>query len=232
MPNISEMRLAHAALSLLTVLLVSCGSGTGTSARHELVIAIDRTGVAHAETWQAEVATQTQAALETAVTDGVDHVDLLSIGSNTQQVATVTEADLHDVEGNTEAKREAARQALIEGISSAAAQVAAQPVETQGTDVFAALHQAAALCQAPENTECSVLTFSDLEDQRVLAPPTPEAAVDELADLMPDLTGVSIRVAGLGASGADAATVEKVRATWTELFEQAGAVDVRIARSL
>jgi hypothetical protein len=74
--------------------------------------------------------------------------------------------------------------------------------------------------------------ISDLEDQRVLAAPSAEAAVEELGELVPDLTGVSVQVSGLGASGADAATVQQVKATWLALFEQAGAVDVRIARSL
>jgi hypothetical protein len=218
---------------LLVLALVGCTTAEErTASAHELVVAIDRTGVAHADSWQQEVAVQTQAALEQAFTDDVDHVALLSIGSNADQTATVAEVDLTAVDGNTEAKRETARRALTEDIASAAAQVAAQPVETAGTDVFAALYQVASLCQAPEVTRCSAVIVSDLEDQRVLAALSPEAAVDELATLMPDLTDISVKVSGLGASGADAATVQKVKAAWTELLNRASAVDVRIARSL
>jgi hypothetical protein len=220
------------ALCLPILALIGCRTDDGNDDLHGLVIAIDRTGVAQADTWQAEVAAQTQVALETAMDEGVDQVALLSIGSNTDQTATVATADLTAIEGNTEAKREAARQTLIADIASAAAQVASRPVDTAGTDVFAALNQAASLCQAPDVTECSVLVFSDLEDLRVLAALSREAAVDELGDFMPDLTGVSVQVAGLGASGADASTVQTVRAAWLALFEQAGAVGVRIARSL
>lgn len=221
-----------ALLCLLTTLLVGCETGDDEADRHQLVIAIDRTGVAQASSWQAEVAAQTQAALEDGIQDGVDQVSLLSIGSDTNQTATVATADLTSIEGNTRAKRDAARQTLINEIASAAAQVAAQPVETSGTDVFAALEQAASLCHAPEVTECSVLVISDLEDQRVTGAPSAEEAIASLAALMPDLVGISVQVSGLGASGADAATVQKVKTVWSTLFEQAGAVDVRIARSL
>lgn len=227
MPQV--LRLTICAVSLV---LISCACSDEQPDVHQFVLAIDRTGLAQIESWSAEVATQTQAALEAAVADGVDHVDLIAVGSNTQQVATIAEADLNDIEGNTEAKRDAARQTLLDNIASAAAQAAAQPVDTAGTDVFAALDQAASLCQAPEVTECSMLLISDLEDQRVTGAPSAEEAITSLAPLMPDLTGVSVQVSGLGASGVDAATVQKVKAVWTELLQQAGAVDIRVARSL
>jgi hypothetical protein len=223
----------RSAMCLVLVAAVACSSGDEAGdGLHRQVIAIDRTGVAHAESWQAEVAAQTQHALEAAVEEGVDLVDVISIGSNTDQTATAATADFSEIEGNTEAKRDAARQSLVDQLASAAAQVAAQPVDTSGSDVFAALDQTASLCHAPEVGECSVLVISDLEDQRVLAAPSPEATIEELGGLMPDLTGVSVQVSGLGASGADAATVQKIKAAWTGLLDQAGAVDVRIARSL
>ncbi len=221
-----------ATLCLLTLLLMSCTSGSSTDGRYRQIILIDRTGVAQVETWQSEVATQTAAAVHRALDEGVAQVDLAAIGSNTDQAATVATADLTGIEGNTEAKRDAARQALVDDIATAAAEIASQPVDTAGTDVFAALDQAASLCQAPEVSECSVLVISDLEDQRVTGAPSAEEAANALRPLMPDLTGISVQVSGLGASGADAATVQKVRAAWVVLFDQASAVDVRIARSL
>jgi len=221
-----------ATLCLLAALLISCGRNNDEVDRHQLIIAIDRTGVAQTETWQAEVATQTQAALEQAIDEDIDQVALLSIGSNTDQTATVATADLTAIEGNTQAKRDAARQRMVDDLASAAAQVAAKPVDTVGTDVFAALHQAASLCEAPKVTDCSVLVISDLEDQRLLAATSPVVAVEQLGSLMPDLTGVSLQVSGQGASGADASTVQKIKDAWLALFEHAGAVDVRIARSL
>lgn len=227
----SDLSRRLAALTLLSVSLVSCSHAQAND-RHRQIIVIDRTGIAQAESWQAEVAVQTQHALEAAVEDGVDLVDVISIGSNTDQTATVASVDFAEIEGNTGAKRAAARQSLVEQLVSAIAQVAAHPVETYGSDVFAALDQAASLCDAPEVTACSLLVISDLEDQRVLAASSPGAATEELGEFMPDITGVSVQVSGLGASGADAATVEQVEATWLALFEQAGAVDVRIARSL
>jgi hypothetical protein len=211
-------------------LLTSCGPDPKPT--EAMTIIVDRTGVAQAESWSAEVAVQTQQALKAAVDDGVDLVDIISIGSNTDQTATVASADFSSVEGNTEAKRDAARQSLVDQLVSATAQVAAQPVETSGSDVFAALDQAASLCAAAEVAQCSLLVISDLEDQRVLTASSPEATIEELGPLMPDLTGVSVQVSGLGASGAEAATVQKVKAAWTGLLDQAGAVDIRIARSL
>jgi len=221
-----------AILCLLTTLLVGCGTDEGSAELHQMVIAIDRTGVAQAGSWQAEVVTQTDAALRQRAAKDVDRVALLSIGSNTDQTATVASADLATIEGNTAAKRDAARQRVFDGIASAAGQVAGEPVGTVGTDVFAALHQAASLCLTPEITDCSVVVISDLEDQRVLAAPTAEIAVKQLSSLMPDLPGVSLQVSGLGASGADTATVQKVKEAWLGLLKDAGAVDIRIARSL
>lgn len=106
-------------------------------------------------------------------------------------------------------------------------------MKTNGSDVFAAFHQAASLCQDPEVVECSVVLLSDLEDQRITALSSPEHAVPELGHLMPpDLSGISVQVSGLGSSGANAERVEKVRAAWELLLDHAGAVNVRIARSL
>lgn len=226
--------LAWGALALLVLALPGCARGTpGADDVRLLVLAIDRTGsIAQADTWQADVTTQAQTALEAAMPDGVDQVELIGLGSSTDQVATIARADFTDIEGNTSAKREEARQRLIADISSAAAQVAAVPVETSGTDVFAALSQVAFLCRAPEATECSVLLLSDLEDQRITALSSPEEAVEEAGHLMPDLSDISVQVSGLGAAGANAETVHHVKTAWELLLDHAGAVNVRIARSL
>ncbi len=222
-----------AALSVLLLVLGGCTTGDGRpESRRDLVLIPDRTGVAQSDTWSAEVISQVRSTLEAPANAGADRVHVLAIGSNTDQTALAAMADLTAIEGNTRAKRREVRERLIEDVASAAGQVASVPVDTYGTDVFAALHQAASLCQAPEVEDCSLLVLSDLEDQRVLAAASPEAAVEDLADLMPDLTGVAVQVSGLGASGVDVATVERVRTAWTGLLSEAGAVDVRIARSL
>jgi hypothetical protein len=99
------------ALSLVIVAAAACSSDDEAANNlHRQIVVVDRTGVAQAESWQAEVAVQAQHALEAAVEDGVDLVDVISIGSNTDQTATAASVDFSSVEGNTGAKRDAARQ--------------------------------------------------------------------------------------------------------------------------
>jgi hypothetical protein len=218
--------------------LVACGGGGGEGRAESdrgvdlVVVAVDRTGVADQETWAAEVAGQVGARTERAMAEGASRLELIGIGSNTQQAARVVTVDLDGVDGNTAAKRDQARRRLVESVAAAAGHVAAQPVTTSGTDVLAALEQAADLCHGPGVRTCSILLASDMEDQRVSLAPSAEEAIAALASGMPDLAGVGVEVTGIGASGGGGAVATRVEAVWTQLFEQAGAVDVRIARSL
>lgn len=219
--------------------LVACGGGGGEGGGEAargvdlVVVAVDRTGVADQQTWASEVAGQVGARTERALAEGATRLELIGIGSNTQQAARVVTVDLDGVEGNTAAKRDQARRRLVERVAAAAGQVAAQPVTTTtGTDVMAALEQAADLCHGPGVRTCSILLASDMEDQRASLAASVEEAVAGLAPGMPDLAGVGVDVTGIGASGAGGDVVTRVEAVWARLFEQAGAVDVRIARSL
>ena len=218
--------------------LVACSGGGGEGGGDDgqgvdlVVVAVDRTGVADRETWAAEVAGQVGARTERAMADGANRLELIGIGSNTQQAARVVTVDLGGVEGNTAAKRDQARRRLVESVAEAAGQVAAQPVTTNGTDVLAALEQAADLCHGPGVRSCSVLLASDMEDQRVSLATSVEDAVAGLSPGMPDLAGVHVEVTGIGASGAGGDVATRVETVWSQLFEQAGAVNVRIARSL
>jgi hypothetical protein len=218
--------------------LVACGGGGGEgegeadNAVDLVVVAVDRTGVADQQTWPEEVAGQVGARTERAMAEGATRLELIGIGSNTQQAARVVTVDLDGVEGNTAAKRDQARRRLVESVAAAAGQVAAQPVTTSGTDVLAALEQAADLCDGPGVRSCSILLASDMEDQRVSLAASDEEAIAGLAPGMPDLDGVAVEVTGIGASGAGGSVTTRVEAVWARLFEQAGAVDVRIARSL
>ena len=122
--------------------LVACSGGGGEGGGDDgqgvdlVVVAVDRTGVADRETWAAEVAGQVGARTERAMADGANRLELIGIGSNTQQAARVVTVDLGGVEGNTAAKRDQARRRLVESVAEAAGQVAAQPVTTNGTDAI------------------------------------------------------------------------------------------------
>jgi hypothetical protein len=212
--------------AVATLVLVACSDQSGGAAgdARELdrtVIAIDRTGVTANETWPADVGTQVTAEVERGLDDGVDSIELIGIGSTPTRV-----------DGNTEAKRQAARQDLVTSAGATARRLVEEPVGTDGTDVLSALTEAAALCRDPRVRSCSILMVTDLEDQRVTDAPSVEAAVDSLAPQMPRLDDIAVRVTGLGASGADAALVTKVNDAWSALLQGAGAADVRIARSL
>lgn len=236
--GLTARRFVQAVAFALTVAIVSgCADvdsgGEDGSAVDLVVVAVDRTGVADQQTWASEVAGQVGARTERALAEGATRLELIGIGSNTQQAARVVTVDLDGVEGNTAAKRDQARRRLVERVAAAAGQVAAQPVTTTtGTDVLAALEQAADLCHGPGVRTCSILLASDMEDQRVSLAASVDEAIAGLAPGMPDLDGVGVEVTGIGASGAGRSVTTRVEAVWAELFEQAGAVDVRIARSL
>jgi hypothetical protein len=223
--------------AVATLVLVACSDQSGGAAgdARELdrtVIAIDRTGVTANETWPADVGTQVTAEVERGLDDGVDSIELIGIGSTPNDTMRWATIDLTRVDGNTEAKRQAARQDLVTSAGATARRLVEEPVGTDGTDVLSALTEAAALCRDPRVRSCSILMVTDLEDQRVTDAPSVEAAVDSLAPQMPRLDDIAVRVTGLGASGADAALVTKVNDAWSALLQGAGAADVRIARSL
>ena len=225
-----------AALVAVAVAVAGCGSRPATPTQEEptalSVVAVDRTGVAAAETWADEVAVQVSSEAERAMGDGFDRIEIIGIGSTTNDTVRWATVDLTRIEGNTRAKRAAERERLIAAAGAAGHDLAAAPVTTYGTDVVAAISEANALCRNPGVGPCSMLLISDLEDQRVTGATSAAAAVEVLTPLMPDLGGVSVRVSGLGASGADSTVVTQVEQAWQTLLESAGAVDVRIARSL
>jgi len=226
----------RAILVLSLAVLVACAGDHAEAAQEDdaeiTVVAIDRTGVAEDETWSTEVAAQVMDEVERALDGGVDRVEIIGIGSTADATVQWATVDLTDVQGNTRSKREVARQQLVAAAGAAARELAADPVTTHGTDVVVALDQAVALCRAPGVGSCSILLASDLEDQRVTGAPSAAAAVEVLAPLMPELDGIPVSVTGLGASGAGSAVVTQVSDAWDSLLRAAGAVDVRIARSL
>ena len=228
-PNSTALMVAMAAS---IVVGVSCGGAHEPRPVGLTVVAVDRTGVAHSSSWPVEVASQVMSVVETALDHHVDQIELIGIGSNqgdTQRLATI---DLTGIDGNTRAKREAAREQVVAAAGATARRIAEAPVPSDGTDVIAALAEAAELCQDPAVGSCSIVLASDLEDQRVTGAASPDAAVAALGPLMPALDGIPVSITGLGASGADSALVTKVSAAWEELLHGAGATDVRIARSL
>jgi hypothetical protein len=222
-------------MAVTVVALAACGSGNDepAHARDALtVVAIDRTGVAASETWSTEVAAQVASEVDQAIGDGVDLIEIIGIGSTPNDTVRWATVDLTEIEGNTRAKREAARDQLVTAAGAAAHELADTPVTTYGTDVVAALSEAAALCQGPDVGSCSILLVSDLEDQRVTRAASTAAAVEALTPIMPELAGIPVHVTGLGASGADSTIVTRVQKAWDALLHSAGAIDVRIARSL
>jgi hypothetical protein len=231
-------RKARRAVSLAAflALVALAGCGGGDVAAEEpvalIVVAIDRTGVAASETWSTEVATQVASEVDQAIGDGVDLVEIIGIGSKPIDTVRWATVDLTEIEGNTRAKREAAREQLVTAAGAAAHELADTPVTTYGTDVVAALSEAAALCHGPDVGSCSILLVSDLEDQRVTRAASTVAAVEALTPIMPELAGIPVHVTGLGASGANSTIVARVQEAWDALLQSAGAVDVRIARSL
>jgi hypothetical protein len=215
--------------------LASCGGGDHESSQGSsalTVVAIDRTGVAASKTWATEVATQVGGEVERAIRNGVDRIEIIGIGSTPKDTVRWATIDLTQLEGNTRAKREAAREQLVAAAATAAHDLADTPVTTYGTDVVAGLSEAAALCSSPDVGACSILLVSDLEDQRVTGTTSASEAVKALSPIMPKLDGIPVHVTGLGASGADSTAVTRVQETWVTLLRSAGAVDVRIARSL
>jgi hypothetical protein len=221
----------------VTVALAACACGgrdepAQNSRTDVTVIAIDRTGVTGNGTWSVDVASQVMAEVERGLDDGIESVELIGIGSTPKDTERWATIDLTHIEGNTQAKRNAVRDGLVTAAGAAARQVAEQPVTTYGTDVVAALTEAAALCNTPTVRRCWILLATDLEDQRVTNAPSAAAAVEELRPLMPDLEGIPLSVTGLGASGANSSLVDKVAEAWDALLREAGATDVRIARSL
>jgi hypothetical protein len=222
-------------LALASVAFAACGGGNDASSQESsalTVVAIDRTGVAASQTWSTEVAAQVGGEVERALRDGVDLIEIIGIGSTPNDTVRWATIDLTQIEGNTRAKREAAREQLVAAAATAAQDLADIPVTTIGTDVVAGLREAAALCSSPDVEACSILLVSDLEDQRVTGAASAAEAIEALGPIMPKLGGIPVHVTGLGASGADSTVVTRVQETWDTLLQSAGAVDVRIARSL
>lgn len=226
----------RAILVLSLAVLAACATDNAEAAQDEdvaiTVIAVDRTGVAAGETWSTEVAAQVMDEVERALDGGVDRVEVIGIGSTPDATVRWATIDLTDIQGNTRSKREVARQQLVAAAGATARELAENPVTTYGTDVVVAIDEAAAMCRAPDVGSCSILLASDLEDQRVTGASSVDEAVEVLAPLMPPLDGIPVSVTGLGASGAGSAVVTQVHDAWDSLLRAAGAVDVRIARSL
>jgi hypothetical protein len=224
-----------ALIALMALAPAACVGADGAESREEdsgLVIVVDRTGVARQDSWGSEVGSQTRARVERALADGVDRIHVTGAGSNTAQTATAATVDVDAIDANTPARRREQERRLVNQVAMVASRLASQPVDTGGTDIVAALRQAADSCSSPDLASCSILLLSDMEDARVVRSTDPATAAGQLASQMPALTGVTVEVSGLGASGSDAATVSRVEETWTRLLTQAGAVDVRMARSL
>lgn len=216
--------------SIVAILLTLACSGPNP--KDHGVTVIDATGLVRNEVWRQQATEQFGVVIDQAMAHGVDQLDIVLMGTNSADAGKVATVDLTKIEGNTDAKRTVARARLRARLVELIGQIVSQPVEGNGTDVVAAFRTAADLCRTDQPRSCRIWALSDLEDQRVTTAASPEAAKKAVQSLMPDLKGVPVTVSGLGASGADAATVARVEQVWTDLFDEAGSPSVHIARSI
>lgn len=230
-PRPTSLFISLLSMACLTIAIVGCSSPSNhQDDTAKVVIVVDRTGVAASQSWTTEVTSQAQAITTTAINDGDEHLDVVSLGSDAKAAAKVASADLTSTSRNTSDKTRAAKANLADKIGQVAGQVAGSPVTTDGSDVVAALQTAVSLCRANGTSSCKIYLLSDMEDSRILKAPNAKTAVAQIKPLIPDLSGIDIQVAGIGASGSSAAVVERVTQVWTEAL--AGASSADLARNI
>lgn len=217
---------------VVSAVLAGCG-GNGSDRSTKELVGVDITGMASgsvAEPWKAEATATAARVFDQAMADGVDEIDVITIGTNTTQAGKVATIKLK-VEGNTPAKRDYARDQLRRQFVGLVQQILDSPVTTNGTDVATAFQTAAGSCTTGGATCNHIWMLSDLEDTSFLQIPDDDAATESLVSRLPRLNGIPVTVVGVGASGGSAETVARVRAIWPAALEAAGAGPVQILRS-
>lgn len=150
-------------------------------------------------------------------------------GSGVGDTARAAKANLR-INCSNKTRCDEDRDALAEQLARAAKQVASVPVESNGTDILAATRTALAICGG---NPCRITHISDGGDSRLLEPLAVEELVKKYLPAFPtEARGQVVHIVGLGADGSDNQFVDRAEAFWSQLLAAAGAVDVRIGRSL
>lgn len=217
-------------LAAVAIIFTACSKSNAHRAKATEVIAIDRSRSTEATgTWPQEVAGIVKEQTLRAFDDHVDTLVLVSIGSDLADTAKVAQVELNKLDCNNANTCDDDRNSLAGQAATAAGQVAATPVSKAGTDVIASINTAKAICGT---NRCALTIVSDGADSRLAARGTAKQLVAKYGSEFPNLTGVTVRLIGLGADRADAAHVQRSREFWTLALKRAGATDIIIARSI
>lgn len=214
-----------AVLLVLVGLLTACG---GKGKQQVAVFTIDRTGVAKTATWADEVFVITKAEVKKAIEAGATEADLISLGSGLGDTARAAKANLK-VDCPSAARCAEDHEALAQQLALAAKQVASAPIDHDGTDIFAATRTAVTICAG---RPCRITHVSDGGDSRLLESDSVEELVKKYLPVFPAVRGQVVHIDGVGADGSDPQFVDRAEAFWTQLLTEAGAIDVRVGRSL
>lgn len=196
--------------------------------RKVMVIGIDRTGVARTSGWAGEVATVTSAAVDAAFVEGIEELHLIGIGSNMNATSRVARADLR-LDCPNEHRCEDDRKLIRNQVADAAGRVAAMPVRQTGTALIEAIQTAVDICAG---RSCQVILITDGQDSRLHGAESVDQLISQIQPTLPKLTGITLRLVGLGADDSSPQSVARAEKFWTRLLRGAGATDVRIGRSL
>jgi hypothetical protein len=193
-----------------------------------LVVGIDRTGVARTRSWSSEVATVTAGLVDEAFAAGLDELDMIGIGHDMNETGRVARVNLR-LDCPTKDRCDEDRRRLRTQIAQVAGNVAASPVKETGTALIEAFETAGDICAGHS---CRVVMITDGQDSRLNQAASVDALLAQVRPTLTQLRGVSVQLAGLGADGSSARAVARAERFWIETLRAAGAVDVRIGRSL